>query len=83
MFCLYLFTRYQYVGFNFYEETTLKTSSNHLRKRTKSDLVHDKTLTPTKNSKKQSYNIKMRPTTSITQRLLTDLGRSVGVTTQM
>ena len=37
--------------------------------------------TPTEKSKKQRDNTKKPPKTSITQRLQTDLGRSVGVTT--
>ena len=40
-----------------------------------------KALTPTENSKKQSDNTKTPPKYSITQRLRTDLGRTVGVTT--
>ena len=40
-----------------------------------------KTPTPTEKSKKQPYNTKSQPTTSITQQLRTDLGRSIGVTT--
>ena len=40
-----------------------------------------KAFKATKNSKKQSDNEKTRPKTSITQRSLTDLERSVGVTT--
>ena len=39
-----------------------------------------KALTPTEKSKKQRDNIKNVTKTSITQRLRTDLGRSVGVT---
>ena len=39
-----------------------------------------KALTPTEQSKKQHDNIKTPPKTLITQRLRTDLGRSVGVT---
>ena len=39
-----------------------------------------KTPTPTEKSKKQRDNTKTPPKTSITQRLRTDLGRSVGVT---
>ena len=37
-------------------------------------------LTPTEKSKKQRDNTKNATKTSITQRLLTDLGRSAGVT---
>ena len=40
-----------------------------------------KAPTPTEKFKKQRDNTKKPPKTSITQRLLTDLGRSVGVTT--
>ena len=40
-----------------------------------------KTHTPTEESKKQRDNRKTRTKTLITQRLRTDLGRSVGVTT--
>ena len=40
-----------------------------------------KAITLTENSKKQSDKTKTPPKTSITQRLRTDLGRSVGVTT--
>ena len=40
-----------------------------------------KTPTLTDKSKKQPNNTKAPPNTSITQRLRTDLGRSVGVTT--
>ena len=36
--------------------------------------------TPTEKSKKQCENTKTPPKTSITQRLRTDLGRSVGIT---
>ena len=39
-----------------------------------------KAPTPTEKSKKQRDNIKTPPKTLITQRLRTDLGRSVGVT---
>ena len=39
-----------------------------------------KAPTPTEKSKKHRTNIKTKPKTSITQRLQTDLGRSVGVT---
>ena len=40
-----------------------------------------KAPTPTEKSKKQRDNTKTPPKTSITQRLRTDLGRSVGETT--
>ena len=40
-----------------------------------------KATTPTEKSKKQRDNTKTPPKISITQRLRTDLGRSVGVTT--
>ena len=40
-----------------------------------------KAASPTEKSKKQRDNTKTPPKTSITQRLRTDLGRSVGVTT--
>ena len=40
-----------------------------------------KTPTSTENSKKKRDNTNTPPKTSITQRLRTDLGRSVGVTT--
>ena len=39
-----------------------------------------KAPTPTEKSKKEGDNTKMPPKTSITLRLRTDLGRSVGVT---
>ena len=39
-----------------------------------------KVPTPTEKSKKQRDNIKTPPKTLITQRLRTDLGRSVGLT---
>ena len=40
-----------------------------------------KALTPTEHSKKQSDNTKTPQKISITQRMRTDLGRSVGLTT--
>ena len=40
-----------------------------------------KSCTSTAKSKKQSENTKTPPKSSITQRMRTDLGRSVGVTT--
>ena len=44
-------------------------------------LEKKKTLTPIGNSNKQSDNTKTPQKTTITQRLRTDLARSVGVTT--
>ena len=41
---------------------------------------YNKSPTPSEKSKKQRDNIKTPPKTSITQRLRTDLGQSVGVT---
>ena len=52
------------------------------RKRKRSDSVlRQKPLHPEKNPNKQCDNTKKPPKTSMTQRLQTDLGRSVGVTT--
>ena len=49
------------------------------RKRKRSDPVLKKPPTPTEKAKRQRDNTQTQPKTSITQRLRTDLGRSVGV----
>ena len=58
------------------------SSSNQAREKERDSWLSHmiEALTPTENSKKQSDNTKTPPKTSITRRLRTNLGRSVGVT---